>query len=160
MVGTVKLIGPGLLVLVALAVLIWAASAYVAIDALRRRRTDYAGVPEGRWFYGIPQAVFFVAFFAWQVPAVQSAVPWIGALVVTIPLILAEQMAYLLRVVFPTRKRLEMRLEAEREAGLREPADDENDDTFFDPDQDDILDEIDEPIEPSEHAEEDSSEQD
>jgi hypothetical protein len=144
MAGTVKLVGPGLLILIALAVLIWAASAYVAIDSLRRRRTDYAGVPEGRWFYAVPQVVFFVVFFAWQIPFVQQAASWIGWLVLSIPLILVQQMAYLLRVVFPTRKRLEKRLEAERASGMHaadsgglpvpapdaEAADDVDDDFF------------------------------
>jgi TRAP-type C4-dicarboxylate transport system permease small subunit len=144
MAGTVKLVGTGLLVLIALAVLIWAASAYVSIDSLRRRRTDYAGVPEGRWFYAVPQVLFFFVFFAWQVPFVQQKVPWIGTLVLAVPLVLAQQMAYLLRVVFPTAKRLEKRLEAEREAGLLEPPDEpldepepeadgtEDDEGFFD----------------------------
>jgi hypothetical protein len=123
---TVKLVGPGLLALVVLGVLIWAVSAYVGLDSLRRRVTDFAGVPEGRWFYVVPQIVFFFAFFAWQVPFVQSNVPWIGNLLLATPFVLAQQMAYMLRVVFPTRGRLELRLEAERAAGLR--GDEEPDD--------------------------------
>jgi ABC-type multidrug transport system fused ATPase/permease subunit len=132
MTSTVTLGGPGLIALVVLAVLIWAVSAYVAIDALRRYRTDYAGVPEGRWFYAVPQIVFFVAFLAWQVPYVQQRISWIGDLLIIIPFILAQQMAYLLRVVFPTAKRLEKRLEAERAAGLRGPAEDEEGAVEFD----------------------------
>jgi len=119
-VATIKLVGPGLLAMVALAVLIWAASAYVAFDALQRRGTDFAGVPEGRWFYALPQCVFFTVFVAWQIPWIQTNTPWIGNLLIIIPLILAQQMAYLLRVVFPTRNRLEKRLDAEC-ALMREP---------------------------------------
>jgi hypothetical protein len=120
-VHSIQLVGPGLIALVAVSVLIWAASAYVTIDALRRLRTDYAGVAEGRWFYAVPQAVFFLAFFAWQFPWISTNVPWIGWMVLAVPLVLAQQMGYLLRVVFPTRTRLEKRLEAERAAGVVRP---------------------------------------
>lgn len=122
MVHSVRLYGPGLIAFVAVSVLIWVGSAYVVIDAVRRMRTDYAGVVEGRWFYAIPQALFFILFFAWQVPWVEANLPWIGWMVVAIPVILAQQMAYLLRVVFPTAKRLEKRLEAEMAAGIVRPA--------------------------------------
>ena len=155
--GTVRLVGPGLLALVALAVLIWAFSGFVTFDSLRRRRTDYAGVFEGRWFYAIPQALFFVVFVAWQVPWIQTNAPWIGNLLIAIPFVLAQQMAFLLRVVYPTSKRLEKRLDAEcalmrdsddaswvpapssetpGDAGPRAAAD-ERDDDFFDPDDSD-----------------------
>jgi hypothetical protein len=111
--ATIQLVGPGLVALVALAVLIWVFSGFVAVDALRRRRTDYAGVLEGRWFYTLPQAVFFAAFIGWRIPWVQDHAAWIGNLLLAIPFVLAQQMAYLLRVVYPTSKRLEKRLDAE-----------------------------------------------
>jgi hypothetical protein len=143
--ATVKMGGPGLLALIALAVLIWAFSAYVAFDAVRRRRTDYAGVPEGRWFYAIPQAFFFVLFIAWQIPWVQTNAAWIGNLLIVIPVVLAQQMAYLLRVVYPTSNRLEKRLDAEcallrddGEASASKPAAPPAEaDGFFDPDSPD-----------------------
>lgn len=150
--GTVKLVGPGLIVFVVLAVLIWAGSAFVTIDAARRRSTDFTGVGEGRWFYLVPQAAFFLAFLAWQVPFVQTVAPWIGSMVLVIPFILAQQMAFLLRVVFPTRKRLEKRLEAERLAERKRRAAEgpvELDAGFYDPDEEDALSELDEPVEPS-----------
>jgi hypothetical protein len=144
--ATVQLVGPGLVALVALAVLIWVFSGFVAIDALRRRRTDYAGVLEGRWFYAAPQMVFFAVFIAWQVPWVPANAPWIGNLLLAIPVVLAQQMGYLLRVVYPTSKRLEKRLDAEC-ALLREeveaPADgpaphrSSEAEGFFDPDDPD-----------------------
>ena len=126
--------------------LIWAFSGFVAVDSMRRRRTDYAGVVEGRLVYAAPQAVFFVVFILWQIPWIPANAPWIGNLLLAIPLVLAQQMAYLLRVVYPTSKRLEKRLDAEC-ALLREadepptpvvpspPAGAEGD--FFDPDSPD-----------------------
>jgi hypothetical protein len=71
----------------------------------------------------------------------------VGDLLIIIPLILAQQMAYFLRVVFPTSKRLELRLDAEC-ALLRDPDEEPVDgavseqdaiqppvdDSFFDPD--------------------------
>lgn len=121
--------GPGLIVLAVLGVVIWAGSAYVAIDSLRRFRTDYAGVAEGRWFYAVPQIVFFAGFFARQFLLVQAAAPWIAtATLVALPFILAQQMAYLLRVVFPTAKRLEKRLEAENAAGMHDTHDEIDED--------------------------------
>jgi hypothetical protein len=146
--GTIKLVGPGLLALIALAILIWAMSGFVTVDSLRRRRTDYAGVFESRWFYTLPQALFFVVFVAWQVPWIPAHAPWVGDLLIIIPLILAQQMAYFLRVVFPTSKRLELRLDAEC-ALLREPDEEpvegaavraaaarpSDEDGFFDPDR-------------------------
>jgi hypothetical protein len=135
MTSTVTLLGPGLIALIALAVLIWAMSAYVTIDSLRRRRTDYAGVGEGRWFYAVPQLLFFIAFFLWQIPFIQQRVPWIGSLLIAIPLILAQQIGYLLRVVFPTSKRLEKRLAAEDAAGLHDEVE-----------EDELADELDEEL--------------
>jgi hypothetical protein len=156
--GTIQMVGPGLIALIALAVLIWAFSGYVTFDSFRRRKTDYAGVIEGRWFYTVPQALFFIVFVAWQVPWVQTNASWIGNLLIAIPFILAQQMAYLLRVVYPTSKRLEKRLDAEcalmRESGhdawtpgdapaparavpADEPATEPEDDGFFDPDDPD-----------------------
>jgi hypothetical protein len=148
------MVGPGLIALIALAVLIWAFAAFVTFDSFRRRATDYAGVAEGRWFYTVPQGLFFIVFIAWQVPWIQANAAWIGNLLIAIPFILAQQMAYLLRVVYPTSKRLEKRLDAEcaqRAAGAdatgsvapatpkestpeAAAAERDDDDSFFDPD--------------------------
>jgi hypothetical protein len=169
MTSTVTLLGPGLIALIALAVLIWAMSAYVTIDSLRRRRTDYAGVGEGRWFYAVPQLLFFIAFFLWQIPFIQQRVPWIGSLLIAIPLILAQQIGYLLRVVFPTAKRLEKRLAAEDAAGyhdeveedevadeLDEELEEDDEGGFLDPDPD--AEDEDEPADETEPADEDETE--
>ena len=100
----------GLLVLT-LAILVF--SAFVAVDSLRRRLTDFAGVIEGRWFYAVPQMLFFFLFIGSRLGPVVRIAPWLAYAIFAVPLILIQQMAYLLRVVFPTKKRLELRLDAE-----------------------------------------------
>jgi hypothetical protein len=104
---------PVLLGLLMLTLLVLVFSAFVAVDSLRRRHTDYAGVFEGRYFYALPQAVFFALFLGSRFAVVVKAAPWIAYAILAVPLVLAQQMAYLLRVVFPTKKRLELRLDAE-----------------------------------------------
>jgi hypothetical protein len=104
---------PVLLGLLMITLLVLAFSGYVAVDSMRRRPSDYAGVGEGRWFYAVPQAVFFALFIGSRFAVLVSAMPWLAYAILAVPLILAQQMAYLLRVVFPTKKRLELRLDAE-----------------------------------------------
>jgi hypothetical protein len=142
-IATVSLNDPIRLAIVALGILIWASAGFVAFNSLQRRSTDYAGVLEGRWFYALPQAAFFVAFVVWQMPLVSERLPWMRNFYVLLPVILAQQMGYLLRVVFPTSKRLEKRLDAEcaamreadaEEARRPEPDPAPLDDSFFDPD--------------------------
>ncbi len=145
MIVTISLNDPVRLAIIALGILIWAFAGFVAYNSLQRRGTDYAGVFEGRWFYAIPQAVFVVAFIVWQMPLISERLPWMRNFYVVLPVILAQQMAYLLRVVFPTSKRLEKRLDAEcaaiREADKQETAATDMrrrfDDSFFDPDNPD-----------------------
>ena len=150
MIVTVSLNDPIRVAIIALGILIWAFAAFVAFNSLQRRNTDYAGVLEGRWFYAVPQATFVVAFIVWQIPLVSERLPWMHNFYVVLPVILAQQMGYLLRVVFPTSKRLEKRLDAEC-AALRDAAEPETsapapkaaptlaprDSTFFDPDNPD-----------------------
>jgi hypothetical protein len=104
---------PVLLGLLMLTLVVLVFSGGTAVDSLRRRSTDYAGVIEGRWFYAIPQAVFFALFIASRFQVFLTLAPWLAYTMLAVPLVLAQQMAYLLRVVFPTRKRLELRLDAE-----------------------------------------------
>lgn len=150
MISTISLSDPIRLAIVALGILIWAFSGFVAYNSLQRRGTDYAGVFEGRWFYALPQAAFVVAFIVWQIPLISERLPWMHNFYVVLPVVLAQQMAYLLRVVFPTSKRLEKRLDAEcaalrdvdeEEAKLPAPAEVPHaaprDSTFFDPDNPD-----------------------
>lgn len=113
-----SIFGPGAIALAVLFYAIWGMSFYVFEDSVRRPSLDYTGVWEGRWFYAAFQGVFFAVFLLAQFPFALSAVPWLGTLqVALIPFALAQQIAYLLRVVFPTRKRLEARAQA-REAEL------------------------------------------
>ena len=146
MIATVSLNDPIRLAIVALGILIWAFAGFVAFNSLQRRNTDYAGVFEGRWFYAVPQAAFVVAFIVWQIPLISERLPWMHNFYVVLPVILAQQMGYLLRVVFPTSHRLEKRLDAEcaavrhseaEEATRPAPAPAPRDDSFFDPDDTD-----------------------
>ncbi|HEY5468009.1 MAG TPA: hypothetical protein VIK85_02790 [Coriobacteriia bacterium] len=146
MIATVSLNDPIRLAIVALGILIWAFAGFVAFNSLQRRNTDYAGVFEGRWFYAVPQAAFVVAFIVWQIPLISERLPWMHNFYVVLPVILAQQMGYLLRVVFPTSKRLEKRLDAECAAIRHSEAEEATrptqapaplDDSFFDPDDPD-----------------------
>jgi hypothetical protein len=115
--GSIDIIGPGAIVVLVLFFAIWGTSLYVAIDSLRRPPVDYTGVREGRWFYAAPQGLYFIAFGLMQLPFVSGAVPWLGqGVVIALVPVLAQQIAYLLRVVFPTRARLEARREAKDRA--------------------------------------------
>jgi len=145
-IATVSLNDPIRLAIVALGILIWAFAGFVAFNSLQRRNTDYAGVFEGRWFYAVPQAAFVVAFIVWQIPLISERLPWMHNFYVVLPVILAQQMGYLLRVVFPTSKRLEKRLDAECAAIRHSEAEEATrptqapaplDDSFFDPDDPD-----------------------
>jgi hypothetical protein len=118
--STVDIIGPGAIVLVVILIAVGMLSLYVFGDSVRRRAHDYVGVAEGRWFYTLPQGLYFVAFVLAQLPLVAQALPWVGYVqVVGAPIALIQQVAYLLRVVFPTQKRLDARLSA-KEAALVE----------------------------------------
>ncbi|HEY5506643.1 MAG TPA: hypothetical protein VIK83_04040 [Coriobacteriia bacterium] len=125
MAAPIDLNTPVLLGLLMITLLVLAFSGYVAVDSMRRRPSDYAGVGEGRWFYAVPQAVFFALFIGSRFAALVKVAPWLAFAILAVPLILAQQMAYLLRVVFPTKKRLELRLDAEcallREGGTTSP---------------------------------------
>ena len=98
--------------LIALVLVDACAAAYIVLDAWRRPATDYAGVPEGRWSYIVPQALYVAVYVVAQVPFLTALAPWSNAYALVAPLVLALQIAYLLRVAFPTHGRLEARLEA------------------------------------------------
>jgi hypothetical protein len=108
----IGLVGPGMYVLVLLVLLDAVAAAFLVLDAWRRPATDYAGVPEGRWPYIVPQAAYVVLYVIAQVPFLTALMPWSNVYPLLAPLVFVEQLAYLLRVVFPTHGRLEARLEA------------------------------------------------
>ena len=73
---------------------------FVCIDSLRpKRRARMAELPEPGWIYTGLQAIFLVfALFGWIPPLPR----WVAVIPVAMtPFALAEQVAYLLRVVFP-----------------------------------------------------------
>jgi hypothetical protein len=108
----IGLVGPGMYLLVLLVLLDALAAAFLVLDAMRRPATDYAGVVEGRWAYIVPQALYAALYAVAQVPSLSSLMPWANSYpLLTVPIV-AQQLAYLLRVVFPTHGRLEARLEA------------------------------------------------
>lgn len=113
--ASIDVIGPGAMVFIGLLVIVWAGSLYVTIDALRRTAIDYTGVREGRWLYAVFEGLYFLVFALDQVPWIAKSVPVLGTvwLAAAIPAV-AVQIAYLLRVVFPTRARLDARAEARR----------------------------------------------
>ena len=113
----IALIGPGMIVMVVLYVLAAVAAAFLILDASRRTALDFTGVWEGRWAYIVPQAFYLVVYVVAQVPLLTKLAPWSVAYALLGPLAVAQQFAYLLRVVFPTHGRLEARLEA-RYAGM------------------------------------------
>lgn len=111
----IALAGPGMYVLVLVLLTDAVAAVFLVINALRRPASDYAGVPEGKWSYVIPQSLYVLLYVIAQAPVLGALVPWAGVYALAAPLVIAQQIAYLLRVVFPTHGRLEARLEA---AGL------------------------------------------
>ena len=75
-------------------------AAFVVIDSLLpKRRARFAQLPEPAWIYTGFQAVFLaLVLFGWVPPLPR----WVAAVpAVLTPFALAEQVAYLLRVVFP-----------------------------------------------------------
>lgn len=114
--ATIDLVGPGMYVLIALVLADAVAAAYLVVNAMARPSTDYAGVPEGRWSYIVPQAAYVVVYAIAQVPFLVAVLPWAHVYAIFAPFVFAQQLAYLLRVVFPTHGRLEARLEAQCEA--------------------------------------------
>lgn len=116
--SAIDVIGPGAVVFIVMIFAVGLLSLYVFADSVRRRGYDYTGVGEGRWFYALPQGLYFAVFVLSQLPLVAQVLPWVGyAQVIGAPMALIQQVAYLLRVVFPTRKRLDVRLAA-KEAAL------------------------------------------
>ncbi len=106
--------GPLFWLLEVIQLLAFGLSLYVLVDSLRRPAAHFAGLPESRWTYAATQGVFLAAFALDQIPAVSAIAPWLGYIsVLGAPFALAVQVAYLLRLVFPTQERLESRRAAE-----------------------------------------------
>lgn len=89
-----------------------ALSLYVAVDSVRRPVTHFTGLPETRLTYTLLAGSYFLATMVNL--AAPNAPLWfndIGAY--GAPIIFALEATYLLRVVFPTPRRLEARRVAE-----------------------------------------------
>lgn len=110
---SIGLIGPGMMVIVALTLADAAAAVYLVHNAWVRPDSDFAGVPEGRWSYIAPQALYAIIYVIAQIPFLARAMPWAHGYALAVPFVLAQQVAYLLRVVYPTHGRLEARLQAQ-----------------------------------------------
>jgi hypothetical protein len=120
--GAVTLNGPGVWIIRGLLLATWALAAYVVIDSARRPATAFEVTREGRLFYLVPQALYFFFVMFAQIPNA----PVVGAVaLVGMPFALAHQVAYLLRVTFPTRARIEARQAAEKQAAVDGPLPDE-----------------------------------
>jgi hypothetical protein len=80
------------------------ASLALLLDSLRARRaTAFAAGRLGAWVWRVPQAVFFVLFVLTNLPYELG----VGALFfAALPFALGQQIAYLLRVVYPSPERL------------------------------------------------------
>ena len=75
-------------------------AAFVCIDSLRpKRAARFEALPEPAWIYPALQGIFLAfALFGWIPPLPR----WVAVIPVAMtPFALAEQVAYLLRVVFP-----------------------------------------------------------
>ena len=115
--------GPLVVAFVVLYFAIWLLSLYVGIDSVRRRSIDFFGLREPRWLYTVAGLTYFVVYGLEQVPAVSIALPWLGFVAFFgMPLSVAVSTAYLLRVRFPTRARLEARSAEQQERVWRDLA--------------------------------------
>ena len=107
---TIQVIGPGAIVIAALYLAVWACAVGVTIDALRRPSSDFVALPEGRYLYAVIEGAYAAVFAALQVPAVALAFPLLAQwLVLGALLAVMLVFAYLLRVVFPSPKRVAAR---------------------------------------------------
>lgn len=98
-------IGPGMWVLAALGFILLIGALAIVVDSLRRPRTAFGRA--GRWPWIVLQAVFFgmtlYGMLVTPVPALLSAMSALTLIAVV------QQVAYLLRVVFPSPKRASAR---------------------------------------------------
>jgi len=94
-----KLVGPVFWVVSGLIVIVFALAAFGIFDALRPKRTErFIEIAESRW-------VYVVVFAAWVIACIVAQVFRIPAVAMLVslgsPIMLAIELVYLLRVVFP-----------------------------------------------------------
>lgn len=109
--GEIGLGGPLFWVLTGLMYSVGALALFVAIDPHRpRRRVAFRGGAT-KWVWSVPQALYFLMFL-WAAVFGFEANAWVIIFVVATPVAFIAQIAYLLRVVYPSPARL-----AQRQAG-------------------------------------------
>lgn len=96
-----KLVGPVFWVASGLIVIVFALALFGVIDALRPKRTErFIEIAESRW-------VYVVVFAAWVIACIVAQVFRIPAVAMVVslgsPIMLALELVYLLRVVYPKR---------------------------------------------------------
>lgn len=103
--GTLSLAGPVYWMFLGLTALVMGLAAFVLVDLVRVKHRAFQGSAFARLLWALPQIVFLVfAFMAFTPGLVNST---IGGIVAALLLpVLAIQIAYLLRVVFPSPSRL------------------------------------------------------
>jgi len=104
--GTLTLAGPVYWLFLGLTALIIGLAVYVLIDLVRVKHRAFQGTAAVRLLWAVPQIVFLVfALLAFTPGIVNSTIG--GAVAALLIPVLATQVAYLLRVVFPSPARLE-----------------------------------------------------
>lgn len=93
----------------------WGFSLFVVYDSLRRGTAEFGSRPR-QLIWTIPQAVYLAIFTANQFP-IPPVADYLGYVILALILpVIVQQVAYLLRVVFPSPKRLAMRAALSDEA--------------------------------------------
>lgn len=103
--GNLTLAGPVYWLFLGLTALIIGLAVYVLVDLVRLKHREFQGSAGTRVLWAVPQIVLLVFVLMAFTPGIVNAT--IGGIVVALLLpVLAIQIAYLLRVVFPSPSRL------------------------------------------------------
>lgn len=103
--GEIGLGGPLFWVLTALMYAVGALSLFVAIDPHRPKRRVAFRTGAGKWLWSVPQALYFLMFLWANVFGFESTAP-VTIFVLATAAAFVAQIAYLLRVVYPSPARL------------------------------------------------------
>jgi len=103
--GTLALAGPVYWLFLGLTALIIGLAVYVLVDLVRVKHRAFQGSATVRLLWAVPQIVFLVLVLMAFTPAIVNSTIGGAVAALLIP-VLATQIAYLLRVVFPSPSRL------------------------------------------------------
>ncbi|MHB9002948.1 MAG: hypothetical protein ACYC6C_02620 [Coriobacteriia bacterium] len=103
--GEIGLGGPLFWVLTAFMYGVGALALFVAMDPHRPRRAAVVGGAVGKWLWSLPQAVYFL-MFVWSTVFGFEANALVTIFVLATPAAFVAQIAYLLRVVYPSPARV------------------------------------------------------